>query len=72
MYSKQQLSKSIGLTIKHKRIQKGISQEELADRAGLYRTYVGHIEVGKYTLSVYTLYKLCKALKLKSSDLLPF
>ena len=46
-----------------------LSQEELTHRVGLYRIYIGHIEVGRYTPSVYTIYKISKSLRLKSSDL---
>ena len=72
MLNKKQLAQKIGEKIREKREERGLSQEELAHRAGLYRTYVGHIEVGRYMPSAYTLYKLIKALKIRSSDILPF
>ena len=55
--------------IKTTRKAKGISQEILAHEAGLYRTYVGHIETGTYSPSAYTIYKIAKALKVSLSDL---
>ncbi len=72
MLGKDKLSQKVGDKIRQARENIGISQEELSDRAGFYRTYVGHIEVGRYTPSVYTIYKIAKALKVPSSDLLPF
>lgn len=50
----------------------GISQEELASRLSMHRTYVGMIERGERNPTIRTLYKVAKALKVKSSDLLPF
>lgn len=66
------LSQIIGKRVKEAREKNKVSQEELAGRAGLYRTYIGHIEVGRYMPSAYTLYKIVKALGVKSSDILPF
>lgn len=72
MLSKTALAKAIGKSIREQRERKKVSQEELADKAGLYRTYIGHVEVGRYMPSAYTLYKIAKALNIKSSDILPF
>ena len=72
MISKKWLSQKIGENLKKAREKEGLSQEALADKAGLYRTYVGHIEVGRYMPSAYTIYRLSKALGIKSSEILPF
>lgn len=72
MLSKTSLAETIGKRVKQIRESKEVSQEDLAHKAGLYRTYIGHIEVGRYMPSAYTLYKIAKALNIKSSDLLPF
>jgi len=67
---KRAFGKKIGLVIKDARISKGMTQDEVADGAGLYRTYVGFIEKGVYSPSVYTIMKIAKALDTKLSDLL--
>ena len=72
MISKKQIAQSVGKELRRQRTKKKLSQEELAHKAGLYRTYIGHIEVGRYMPSVYTIYKISQALKVKSSDLLPY
>ncbi|MCE7886669.1 MAG: XRE family transcriptional regulator [Alphaproteobacteria bacterium PRO2] len=46
------------------------SQEELADRAGLHRTYISHLEGGKRQISVETLCKIAKGLNITSSELM--
>lgn len=68
----KKVSELVGEEIKRAREKAGISQEELSARAGFYRTYAGHVEVGRYTPSIYTLYKIAKALKIKVSTLIPF
>ena len=40
-----------------------MSQEDLAHKAGLYRTYVGHLENARYSPSAYVLYKIAEVLK---------
>ncbi len=72
MNDKQKVSETVGNEIRKAREKVGISQEELSSRAGFYRTYAGHVEVGRYTPSIYTLYKIAKALKIKVSSLIPF
>ena len=53
-----------GTTIKSKRSELGISQEELADRAGLHRTYVSDVERGTRNVSLISIEKLAQALGL--------
>ena len=54
------------------RKSQGISQEELAAKLAMHRTYVGMIERGERNPTIRTLYKVAKVLKVSSSDLLPF
>lgn len=63
MLSKRDFTVKLAQRIKVMREQQGLSQEELADRAELYRTYVGHIEKVRYSPSAYVLYKIASALK---------
>lgn len=46
-----------------------ITQEELADRAGLNRAYIGYIERGERNASTETLSKIAKALKVPIHEL---
>lgn len=54
------------------RKSKGITQEELANMLSMHRTYIGLIERGERNPTIRTLYKIAKALKVKSGELLPF
>ncbi len=40
---------SLGTAIRHYRQEAGLTQEELASRAGLHRTYLSELEQGKET-----------------------
>lgn len=64
LLTKKQITNKIAINIKEAREEKGMSQEELAHEAGLYRTYIGHLENARYTPTVYILYKIAKALKI--------
>ncbi len=57
----------LGIEIRRRRERLGLSQEELADKAGVHRTYISDIELGKVDISVNVAHKLTKALGLKLS-----
>jgi CheY-like chemotaxis protein len=58
-----------GRAVKDKRVEMGISQEELADRAGLHRTYISDVERGVRNVSLESIAKLARALELSLSRL---
>lgn len=70
MLNKQKFTEAVGKKIKKAREEKGISQEELAYRTGLYRTYIGHLENARYSPSAFVLYKISKALGVPPGDIL--
>ena len=59
-----------GASIRRRRQELGLSQEELADEAGLHRTYVSLLERGLRSASIVTIVKLARALKTTGSELL--
>ena len=61
--SKEQASQRIGQRITALRKQEGISQQELADRAGLTRQHIGRIEKGELVSVAYvTIQQIAEAL----------
>ncbi len=70
MLSKDEFTQRLANKIKETRESKKISQEELADKAGLYRTYIGHLENARYSPSAFVLYKISEALRVKLSELI--
>lgn len=67
---KTSLQKAFGDHLKSRRLEKGLSQEKLADLADLHFTYVSSVERGERNISLENMGKLAKALKCKISDLL--
>jgi transcriptional regulator with XRE-family HTH domain len=49
---------------------RGLSQEELADIAGLHRTYVGSVERSERNVSIDNMERLAKALEVDITELL--
>lgn len=66
---KKEFAKRLGERIREVRTAKGLSQEELAHKAGYYRTYVGHIETATYSPSVHTIWRLAKAMDIDLGEL---
>lgn len=56
--------------VKAARLAKGWSQEELADRAGLHRTFISQIERAVKISTIRTVDRIAKALEVKNGDLL--
>jgi CheY-like chemotaxis protein len=65
------VKKTFGASVKVRRQQHGISQEELAERADLHRTYISDVERGARNLSLESISKLARALDVSISALFP-
>lgn len=61
---------SLGTRIRELRSGQSLSQEGLADLAGLHRTYVGAVERGERNVSLDNILAIAKALKVSASELL--
>ncbi len=59
-----------GSRVRELRLQRGISQERLAELSNLHRNYVGGIERGERNVALLNIVKLARALQLKPSELL--
>ena len=62
--------KKFGSKVKTLRLEKGWSQEELARRADLHRTYIGSIERYERNVSLLNVERIAKALNVNIKDLL--
>jgi transcriptional regulator with XRE-family HTH domain len=65
----QHTVKLFGQAIRKRRNELGISQESLAETAGLHRTYVADIERGTRNLSLVNIFKLADALGMRVGTL---
>jgi transcriptional regulator with XRE-family HTH domain len=58
-----------GRRVRARRNELGLSQEALADVAGLHWTFVGQVERGRRNLSLHNILKLAAALGVDPGDL---
>lgn len=65
---KADFAQSFGTYLRSIREQKKISQENLSIKAGYYRTYVNKIELGQYSPSLHTVWRLAHALDMSLAD----
>lgn len=60
----------LGDAIRSKRHELKLSQEALADAAGINRTHMGEVERGKRNVSFLAVVRIAAAMKVKPSDLI--
>ena len=56
--------------VRRRRLELNLSQEELGERAGVHRTYVGMLERGEKNVTIYNIERIALALDTKPSSLL--
>lgn len=66
----EDMFKGLGNRIKQQRKLANLTQEKLAEMAGISLSFLGHIEHGTRKASIDTLVKLCNALKISPNILL--
>ncbi len=70
--TKSSILLKFGKQVKKERLAKRLSQERLADLAGLHWTYISGVERGIRNISLKNIAKIAEALKLQTKDLLDF
>lgn len=63
-------NKALGLIIRELRKNRSLTQETLAFRSGLDRTYISLIELGQRSPTLDTLFDLCAALNITPAEIL--
>ncbi len=66
------IKSKFGKKLKEIRIERGLSQEELASICHLHRTYISDIERGERNVSIENVEKIANALEIVPSELLNF
>jgi len=73
MASDPKKSRLVGVfaaNVKQYRAELGLSQEELSEKAGVHRTYIGMVERREKNVTIYNIERLAKALKTSAAELL--
>ncbi len=68
--SEGQLQRTVGLNLRAYREDRGLSQEQFADKLGYHRTYVGGLERGERNLTLKAVERIASRLRLDPLDLL--
>ncbi|MCG2694543.1 helix-turn-helix transcriptional regulator [Candidatus Parcubacteria bacterium] len=67
---KKEILIKFGNKVREKRLELGLSQEALATRAKVHRTYIGMIERAEKNITLENIEKIAKALDIKVNELL--
>jgi len=70
MSSAGDIIRMLGSSIRCERVRQGLSQDDLAEKAGLHRTYVGMVERGERNITLLNYAKIVDALNLAMHDLM--
>ncbi len=70
METKQKILINFGEKVREIRKEKGLSQEELAHKADLHRTYIGMIERAEKNITLLNIEKIAKALEVNIKELI--
>ncbi len=68
MARKNRTLAKLGANLRAARENRGWSQEELASRCGLHRTYIGSVERGEYNVTILTLMRIAKKVGITLED----
>jgi transcriptional regulator with XRE-family HTH domain len=68
--SSKNILEIFGVNVQKYRKERQISQEKLAELAGVHRTYVGMIERAEKNITLRNMEKIAKALEVEIKDLL--
>lgn len=64
------LQKRLGLAVRKQREALDLSQEAFADSIGMHRAYYSAIERGERNITLHTIYRVARGLKMRVSDLM--
>lgn len=64
------INRRVGQKIRKYRQSRGLTQEQLAFKAGLHRAYIGHVERGEKNIGLINLEKIAKSLSIETTELL--
>jgi transcriptional regulator with XRE-family HTH domain len=66
---KEEILIKFGQKVRKERLKQNLSQEELAEKANVHRTYIGMIERAEKNITLINIEKIATALELTIADL---
>ena len=64
-----EFQQKLGMSIHNRRKALGLTQEQLSQKSGIHRVNLAQLEIGKKSLPLFPLKKLCDILKISLSKL---
>ena len=68
--TKNEILRIFGGNLRSARKASNLSQEELADKCGLDRSYIGSVERGERNVTLFNIFRISQSIGLSSSKLL--
>ena len=65
-----QIEKVFGSVLKELRIEKGLSQEKLAEKSDLHKNYISLLETAQRQPTITTIFSIAKALGITATELI--
>jgi transcriptional regulator with XRE-family HTH domain len=62
--------RTFGRAVRHERERLGLSQAKFAEHAGVHRTYISSVELGKVNVGIEIANALARALEMRLRDLI--
>lgn len=69
---KEEILKLTGVTIRKLRLERGLSQEDLGEKADFHYSYIGKLERGEINITLVNLERIAAALGVGIHQLFPF
>ena len=66
---KREILIKFGKKVREERLKQNLSQEKLASKAGVHRTYIGMVERAEKNITLENIERIAKALKLNLGDI---
>lgn len=61
--------RDLGDRLRERRVERGLTQEQLAETCGLHRTFIGSVERGERNISILNLRLIARILRLPMTEL---
>jgi transcriptional regulator with XRE-family HTH domain len=61
--------RELGFRLRERRLARGLTQEQLAGRCGLHRTFIGSVERGERNVSILNLRQIARTLRVPLPEL---
>lgn len=65
-----ELQRKLGIAVRERRVALGYSQDTFADHIGMHRAYYSAIERGERNVTLQTLGKVCRGLKVEIAQIM--